>query len=90
MPRVKTAFSMLTPWLGGALVALALACAIDAWRSAHADQPHMNAALVNLTQARDQLVAATSDKGGHRAKALKLIGKAMAEVEAGIRYDNLH
>ena len=90
MPRLKTSASKLAPWLGGALLALGLAFAIDAWRSAHADQPHMNAALVNLTQARDQLMASSMDKGGHRVKALKLIGKAMDEIEAGIRYDNLH
>lgn len=90
MPQFVRPLSRLTPWLGGALIAFGLAFAIDAWRGAEADQPHMNAALVHITQAKDQLVAATPDKGGHRAKAIKLLDKAMDEVEKGIRYDERH
>lgn len=55
-----------------------------------ARQGHMQAALVNLTQAENQLKLATSDKGGHRQAALDLIAQAKAQVQAGIKYDNRH
>jgi hypothetical protein len=48
------------------------------------DQPHMQAALDNLKNARNNLVQATADKGGHRANAIKLIDQAIAEVNLGI------
>ena len=48
------------------------------------DQPHMQAALDNLKNARNNLVQATADKGGHRANALKLIDRAIDEVNRGI------
>ena len=53
-------------------------------------QPEMNAALQNLRQAQQNLQSASHDKGGHRAKALQQINQAIAEVEAGIQYDNTH
>ena len=53
---------------------------------AHAAQPHMNAALSHLRAAHRELDAATSDKGGHRAKAIGLVRDAIAEVEAGIEF----
>jgi uncharacterized iron-regulated protein len=52
------------------------------------DQPHMQAALAHLTDARNDLVNATADKGGHRAKALDLVNKAIAEVNLGIAAAN--
>jgi hypothetical protein len=48
------------------------------------DQPHMRSALDNLKNARNNLVQATADKGGHRANAIKLIDQAIAEVNLGI------
>lgn len=57
---------------------------------ASADQPHMQAALDALRTAERQLEAATSDKGGHRAKAISHTRKAIAEVEKGIRFDRRH
>lgn len=48
------------------------------------DQPHMEAALSALKSARDELVQANADKGGHRANALKLINAAIDEVSKGI------
>ena len=51
-------------------------------------QPQMQAARRNLVEARQNLQRATADKGGHRVKALRLIDQAIAEVEAGIRFDN--
>jgi hypothetical protein len=58
--------------------------------SSHADQPNMHAALTSLQQAKDALRNATSDKGGHRVAAIKLIEQAIAEVKAGIEYDRAH
>jgi hypothetical protein len=55
--------------------------------AARADQPHMQAALNSLQQAREQLKKATSDKGGHRQNALQLIDQAIAQVRQGIAFD---
>ena len=65
------------------------------WASAAAaafvpDQPRMQAARADLQAARAQLRNATADKGGHRAKALDQIEAAIAEVNAGIRFDRRH
>jgi hypothetical protein len=53
-------------------------------------QPQMTAALQNLREAQRNLESASRDKGGHRLKALEHIQQAVAEVEAGIQYDNAH
>ena len=59
--------------------------------SAYAEkQPRMQHALHALENARAQLESAEHDKGGHRVKAIELINQAMAEVQAGIDYDNTH
>jgi hypothetical protein len=52
--------------------------------SAAPDQPHMTAALAALESARNNLDHATSDKGGHRARALDIIKDAIDEVNKGI------
>lgn len=52
------------------------------------NQPHMRAALGSLQSARNQLQAATADKGGHRAKAIGLVNAAIDEVQRGIAFDN--
>jgi len=44
----------------------------------------MQAALDALVTARDQLVAASPNKGGHRLAAIRLTNEAIAEVHAGI------
>ena len=54
------------------------------------DQPRMQAARADLQGARAQLRNATNDKGGHRAKALEHVEAALAEVNAGIRFDRRH
>ncbi len=54
---------------------------------AQADQPRMASARTHLQQARAQLQAAVRNKGGHRAKAIALINNAIAEINAGVRYD---
>ncbi|MCE7870706.1 hypothetical protein DYH09_10040 [bacterium CPR1] len=71
------------------LVAFALALVFVAGR-ATADQPRMQAAQVNLLQARENLRAATPDKGGHRTKALVLVNKALEQVQLGIAWDRKH
>lgn len=48
------------------------------------DQPHMQAALNGLENAKDSLNKATADKGGHRAKALDYVKDAIDEVKKGI------
>ena len=54
------------------------------------DQPRMQSARADLQAARAQLRGATNDKGGHRAKALEHVEAALAEVNAGIRFDRRH
>ncbi|MBV9927638.1 MAG: hypothetical protein JOZ96_21650 [Acidobacteria bacterium] len=54
------------------------------------DQPRMQAARTDLQAARAQLRDATHDKGGHRARALEHVEAALAEVNAGIRFDRRH
>ena len=55
-----------------------------------AAQPHMQAALTHLRQARTSLNRATADKGGHRERAIELVNQAIDQVEAGIAYDRRH
>ena len=59
-------------------------------RAKAADQPHMQSALEALRTAQRQLQQASTDKGGHRAKAERLVGQAIAEVEKGIAFDRRH
>ena len=49
-----------------------------------AAQPHMQAALRSLRNARSELDLALADKAGHRVKAIGLVDEAIAEVNAGI------
>jgi hypothetical protein len=53
-------------------------------------QPAMTTAIEHLREAKRNLESATSDKGGHRIKALQRVDEAIAEVEAGMQYDNRH
>lgn len=53
-----------------------------------ADQPNMRNALDNLREARDDLQAASHNKGGHRLAALKLVNEAIDHVQAGIDAGN--
>lgn len=48
------------------------------------DQPHMQNALNSLVSAQDSLNRATTDKGGHRVKALGFVNDAISEVRKGI------
>ena len=49
-----------------------------------ADQPHMQNALTALENAKDSLEKATTDKGGHRNKALDYVKDAIKEVKKGM------
>jgi hypothetical protein len=85
---------MRNPWklTSFALVALlATAVGRGALTTASAEpQPKMHEALDALRTASAALEAANRDKGGHRAKALEHTRAAIAQVEAGIRFDNRH
>ena len=72
------------------LFATVLLLGIFAIASAVPDQPNMQAARTSLQTARSELQKATPDKGGHRANAIKLVGAAISEVNAGIAFDRRH
>lgn len=55
-----------------------------------ASQPAMQSALRNLRAARADLNRATSDKGGHRERAIELVNQAIDQVEKGIAFDRRH
>src|SRR6185503_7883239 len=55
-----------------------------------ADQPNMQAARTNLQQARAQLQRATTNKGGHRVKAIEHVNNAIGLVNQGIAFDRRH
>ena len=73
----------------GLLLVLVLAVGFIAGQLSAA-QPHMQAALTHLRQARTSLNRATADKGGHRERALDLVNQAIDQVEKGIAYDRRH
>jgi hypothetical protein len=76
------------------IVSIVLLFALAAFIAAPAlmaeDQPHMQAALESLRQAKEHLQQAEHDKGGHRDKAIKSVDAAIKHVEAGMKYDNKH
>ena len=76
---------VLTTVLPGVLLGTVLASRTKA--EPPADQPHMQAALEALRNAKRELDAATSDKGGHRVKAIRLVEQAISQVEQGINFD---
>lgn len=76
------------------LVAAALATGIMMAMSAipamAQNQPHMEAAMRSLQQARNQLAVAATNKGGHRERAMRLVDQAMNETRAGMAYAQRH
>jgi len=54
------------------------------------DQPHMQAALEALQQAKHHLEEAKHDKGGHRAAALKDVNEAIHHVKEGMEVGEHH
>ena len=74
--------------IGLAAATLLLGCASQ---SALAErQPAMDAALGHLLAAERALLRASPDKGGHRARALELVRRAIVQVRKGKRFDNRH
>ncbi len=73
------------------IAALMIMCALAAVSCAatttRADQPHMQAALQSLQEARAHLANATHDKGGHRVDAIQAVDRAIAQVQRGIDFD---
>ena len=67
-----------------AIVILAVAGGAFAAGLAYAAQPHMEAALNALLTAQSELKVAEHNKGGHRAKALDLVTRAIQQVRLGI------
>ena len=51
-----------------------------------AGQGNMQDALKSLREARASLEKAEDNKGGHKEKALDLVDKAIAQVQAGIEF----
>lgn len=51
-------------------------------------QPRMRDALAHLNNALDSLQKASSDKGGHRVKAIDLTKQAIDQVKEGMKFDN--
>jgi hypothetical protein len=66
-------------------IAGAAGAAVAITGSAQADQPHMESALGSLESALSELERAESDKGGHRANAIRLVKEAIGETRQGIR-----
>jgi hypothetical protein len=64
--------------------AVALLAATFAAGYALAAQPHMEAALHALENARDELKSADADKGGHRVKAINLVNSAIEQTRLGM------
>jgi hypothetical protein len=60
-----------------------LLLAAMSFSTAFARQPHMEAALKHLREARASLEKAIPNKGGHRERAIDLINQAIAQVEEG-------
>jgi hypothetical protein len=62
--------------------------AVGAATSAEAYQGNMERSLSSLFDAMASLREASSNKGGHRVKAMALIQQAIEEIQAGIEYAN--
>lgn len=54
------------------------------------DQPHMQAALKALQEAKGHLQAAKPDKGGHRVAAIKAVDEAIKHTEMGMNVGEKH
>ena len=78
------------------IVAVVMAASLALWSGSQSQvqaeerQPHMEAALQHLREAKEELRVAEHDKGGHRSNAVKLVDQAIAEVDAGIHYADRH
>ncbi len=73
--------------LGVAVVAAAVGLGTGI---AVAGQPQMDGALSALQSAQGYLNEVTLDKGGHAAKARRLVADAIVQVQEGIAYGEAH
>jgi uncharacterized protein HemX len=73
--------------LGIAVVAAAVGLGTGV---AKAGQPQMDGALGALQSAQGNLNGVTEDKGGHAAKARRLVAEAIEQVQEGIAYGQAH
>ena len=78
-PKTPSAYLLI----GIAIGAVGGACVTGV---AGANQPHMQSALNSLQAARAELVQASPDKGGYRARAITRTEEAINETERGIRF----
>lgn len=63
----------------------ASAAGLAAASMAEGQQPHMQAALRALNNAKTQLQNAEPDKAGHREKAIGLVTQAIEQTQQGIQ-----
>ena len=66
-------------------IGLLLGCSSPEVRNEAVGQPHMEAALTSLQNARTQLQMAKHNKSGHRLEAIRLVDLAIEEVNRGIQ-----
>ncbi|HYM59921.1 MAG TPA: hypothetical protein VEZ11_03395 [Thermoanaerobaculia bacterium] len=79
----------LRSMLSALFLAVLLATGFTAGR-AHAAQPRMAAVVEHLRSARRELETALADKGGHRERAIRIVGEAIRETEAGMEFAREH
>jgi hypothetical protein len=84
-PKSRRELALLA--MGGVTVT---AVATAAGRAIAEPQPAMQRAKQALEEALHFLEAASSDKGGYKLGAMKSVKAAIAQVDAGIRFDNTH
>lgn len=71
-------------------LATGIIMAISAIPALAQNQPHMQAAMRSLQQARNQLAASSTNKGGHRERAMRLVDQAINETQGGMAYARQH
>ena len=87
MTDMTTRRQLAVPAVGCAAAVTAVAASTA---PALAYQGNMERGLSALYEALGSLREASSNKGGHRVKAMGLIEQAIAEVQAGIEYADMH
>jgi hypothetical protein len=78
---------MKTKKFAAVLLTAFIAVSATAISASALDQPNMTEARSDLNKAENSLRKATTDKGGHRNRALNLISQAIAEINSGIAFD---
>jgi hypothetical protein len=88
-PRTRRNAMGMTTKLRMRMLALGTTCTLlgaGIGGAAVAYQGHMYHAIDYLQSARQELIAAEGNKGGHRANAIHLIDQAIDEVNLGIQF----